>query len=79
MEHLGVCLWATLITGLSNFPSLRLLDFLTEAILRLLDRATLTQEKEGVLFAVHQTLKWSRIPRQYLGRAQGRTPGLCFE
>lgn len=35
-----------LITGLSNFPSLRHLDFLTEAILRLLDRATLTQEKE---------------------------------
>lgn len=35
-----------LISGLSNFPSLRHLDFLAEAILRLLDRATLTQEKE---------------------------------
>lgn len=32
-----------LISGLSNFASLRHLDFLTEAILRLPDRATFTQ------------------------------------
>lgn len=74
MEHLGIYLWATWSPRHSHFAGLKQLDFLIEAILKLLGHATLTQGRGDTLFAVRQvtfSLKWGWTIRQYLERARG--------